>query len=335
MEIPSKMRAMVLEQPKIPLTLRSIDVPVPAANQVLVKISSCGVCRTDQHIADWELAAPKLPLILGHEIIGQVVRIGSQVNRLKEGDYVGIPWLANTCGECKFCLSGRENLCEKATFTGFSVNGGFAEFTVANADFCIALPSSFINPSSSPLLCAGFIGYRSYNMLPASVINIGIYGFGAAAHIIIQIAIAEKKNIYVFTKDGDIVTQLFAKTLGAIWAGNSSEQSPVKLDAAIIFAPVGSLIPKALTDIDKGGTVICGGIHMSHIPQFPYVFLWGERTIKSVANLTRKDGEMFMDVVQKNPVKTETTLFPLEKANDALDALRSGSLKGAAVLIIG
>lgn len=333
-EMPPKMRAMVLEAPKTSLVLRWRDIPVPWARQVLVKVISCGVCRTDQHIVDWELPAPRLPLIPGHEIIGKVVKTGSEVNMFREGDYVGIPWLAHTCGECRFCRNGQENLCDKARFTGFSTDGGFAEYTVAYADFCLPLWGNLIQPAASPLLCAGLIGFRSYKMLPAAAHNIGFYGFGAAAHVLIQVAIARGQQVYAFTRDDDIAAQQFASKAGAVWVGNSTREPPVKLDGAILFAPAGNLVPKALTDVEKGGVVICAGIYMSHIPQFPYDFLWGERSLRSVANLTRKDGWAFLEVAQSMAISTETTLFPLEKANDALNSLRTGTLTGAAVLVM-
>ena len=328
------MKAMVMEKPGEPLAYKTIPKPRPSARQVLVKIIACGVCRTDLHIMDGELAQPKLPLIPGHEIIGIVEETGSEVVKLNIGDLVGIAWLGHTCGTCRYCLKGEENLCENALFTGYTIDGGFAEYTVAYADYCFPLASEFNAPSHAPLLCAGLIGYRSYKMIHPDAERIGIYGFGAAAHILIQIALHQGKKIYAFTRDGDVVAQSFAVRLGAVWAGNSTIPLPEKLDAAIIFAPVGSLIPKALKDVDKGGTVVCGGIHMSDIPGFPYELLWGERILRSVANLTRKDGNEFLDLATQLPIKTETRLFKLQEANEALAAIRGGTLSGAAVLVI-
>ncbi len=334
MKLPLNMRAMTLERPGRPLILKTIPVPQPANQQVLIKIISCGICRTDLHIADGDLKHPKLPLILGHEIIGIVVKTGNGAKTLKEGDTVGVPWLGYTCGRCKYCVSNRENLCDNALFTGYTIDGGFAEYTVSNEKYCFPITGLYANPSGSPLLCAGLIGYRSYSMIDENAKNIGIYGFGAAAHILIQIAIYQGKKIYAFTRDGDIEAQKFALSLGAAWAGDSSKASPEKLDASIIFAPVGSLVPKALQDSDKGATIVCGGIHMSDIPSFPYDSLWEERTIRSVANLTRKDGDEFLKMAAKAQVKTEVQLYPLESANEALANLRNGKVHGAAVLIM-
>lgn len=328
------MRAMIFEQVGKPLVLKTIPIPQPAKEQVLVKIISCGVCRTDLHIIDGDLKRPKLPLILGHEIIGTVVKSGSAVSSLKEGDIVGIPWLGYTCGKCKYCMANHENLCDNALFTGYTIDGGFAEFTVAHEKYCFPVANIFANSSGSPLLCAGLIGYRSYSMIDQDAKNIGIYGFGAAAHILIQVAIYQGKKIYAFTRDGDSLSQEFAMKLGAVWAGDSSKPSPVKLDASIIFAPVGSLVPKALEDSDKGSTIVCGGIHMSDIPGFPYHIFWEERTIRSVANLTRKDGEDFLKLAVRIPVKTEVQVYPLEAANKAISNLRNGKIHGAAVLVM-
>ncbi|MFC5269989.1 zinc-binding alcohol dehydrogenase family protein [Adhaeribacter terreus] len=269
MELPENIRAMVLEKQGQPLILKKVPVPVPTERQVLVKVLACGVCRTDLHVLDGELTEPKLPLIPGHEIIGKVVRKGAEVSGLQEGDFVGIPWLGYTCGTCKYCLRNQENLCENAKFTGYTLDGGYAEYTVADARYCFPIEAAFANASSAPWLCAGLIGYRSFKMAGELTKNLGIYGFGAAAHIVIQLALYRKKNVFAFTRDGDIATQKFALNLGATWAGNSTDTPPQLLDAAIIFAPVGSLVPKALKDIDKGGTVVCGGIHMSDIPGFP------------------------------------------------------------------
>jgi len=328
------MRAMVMEVPGQPLIEKTIPLPVPSAKQVLVKIIACGVCRTDLHIMDSELSQPKLPLIPGHEIVGTVVKLGDGVKKLKIGDLVGIPWLGFACGHCKYCKREQENLCENALFTGYTMDGGYAEYTAAFEDFCFSLPAMYGNPSGAPLLCAGLIGYRSYTMTGPNADKIGLYGFGAAAHILIQVALHQGKKIYAFTRDGDIDAQKFAKELGATWAGDSTVTPPELLDASIIFAPVGSLVPKALKDLDKGGSVICGGIHMSDIPSFPYELLWEERMIRSVANLTRKDGWDFIALAAQVPVKSETTLFPLEKANEALAAVRDGQVQGAVVLVM-
>jgi propanol-preferring alcohol dehydrogenase len=301
---------------------------------VLIKVIACGVCRTDLHIIDGELTQPKLPLIPGHEIVGIIVKIGNNVTALKQDDLVGVPWLGYTCGTCKYCLSERENLCDNAGFTGYTIDGGYAEYTVANEKYCFPLPSLYGNASGAPLLCAGLIGYRSYSMINKNAVNIGIYGFGAAAHILIQVANYQHKKIFAFTKDGDNEAQQFALRLGAVWAGDSSEVPPEKPDAAIIFAPVGSLVPKALTDIGKGGIVVCGGIHMSDIPSFPYKILWEEKSVRSVANLTRKDGEEFLKIASKVPVRAEIKTYQLHQANEALNDLRNGNIQGAAVLIM-
>ena len=332
METPATMQAMVLEQQKQPLVLKNLPVPLPSAQQVLVKIIACGVCRTDLHITDGELAHPNLPLIIGHEIVGVVVKKGNDVTGLTEGDVIGIPWLGYTCGECRYCLRGKENLCDNALFTGYTIDGGYAEYTVAYEKFCFPLNKKYANAQGSPLLCAGLIGYRSYSMIDGHAENIGIYGFGAAAHIITQVAIYQHKKIYAFTRDGDVSAQQFALSLGAVWAGDSSRPSPVKLDGAIIFAPAGSLVPKALQDVDKGAAVVCGGIHMSNIPSFSYDILWEERMVRSVANLTRKDGDEFLKLAAEANIKTETKLFHLHEANEALQQLREGKFTGAAVL---
>jgi propanol-preferring alcohol dehydrogenase len=332
--LPLTMKAMVMEAVGHPLVSKSLPLPVPAAEQVLIKIIACGVCRTDLHIMDSELPDPKLPLIPGHEIIGTIVQTGNKADHFKLGDLVGVPWVGYTCGYCKYCLRDQENLCENALFTGYTIDGGYAEYTVAYQKYCFHLAPQFGSPSSAPLLCAGLIGYRSYKMIASKANLIGFYGFGAAAHILIQIALHQGKSIYAFTRDGDAAAQEFATRLGAAWAGGSSVSPPLKLDAAIIFAAVGNLIPKALKDIDKGCTVVCGGIHMSDIPSFPYELLWEERKLRSVANLTRKDGEDFFEVASKISIKTETRLFPLQEANEALAAVRSGKIQGAAVLVM-
>lgn len=333
-QLPDTMQAMVLEKPSQPLVCKTVQIPIPKSGQVLVKVIACGICRTDLHIVDGELAQPKLPLIPGHEIIGTVVQKGNNVNNLQEGDVVGIPWLGFTCGRCKYCLRNQENLCENALFTGYTLDGGYAEFTVAYEQYCFPLSPQYVNPSGAPLLCAGLIGYRSYRMLPENVLNIGIYGFGAAAHILTQVAIHQRKNVYAFTSKGDLRAQAFAKSMGAVWAGDSLMDAPIKLDGAILFAPVGSLVPKALKDLDKGGLVVCGGIHMSDIPAFPYSSLWEERGIQSVANLTREDGRSFLKLAPDIPIRTEIQPFPLAQANEALSKLRSGNIRGAAVLVL-
>ncbi len=332
MNLPETMQAMVMEKPRQPLVLKTLPVPLPAEHQVLVKIIACGVCRTDLHVLDGELTGPKLPLIIGHEIIGVVVKKGEGVSNLNQGDVIGIPWLGYTCGKCKYCRNEKENLCENALFTGYTIDGGYAEYTVAYEKYCFPIAALYANASGSPLLCAGLIGYRSYSMIGDHVINLGIYGFGAAAHILIQLAIYQGKKIYAFTRPGDADAQAFALKLGAIWAGDSSQSPPEKLDAAIIFAPVGGLVPTALLHLDRGGTIVCGGIHMSDIPSFPYKILWEERIIRSVANLTRKDGEEFLKIAAEIPIKTETKIFPLQGANEALNDLRNGKIHGAAVL---
>lgn len=323
---------MVLRQPGQPLVPAILPVPEPGPRQVLVKVIACGVCRTDVHIVDGELKEPSLPLIPGHEIVGVVVQTGGEVTQLKMGDRVGIPWLAYTCGSCKYCLAGRENLCEHALFTGYTTQGGFAEYTVAWESYCLQLPALYANVTGAPLLCAGLIGHRCYRMVDREAARIGLYGFGAAAHLLIQVALYQGKQVYAFTNKGDIAIQDFARELGATWAGDATEIPPERLDAAIIFAPAGQLVPKALADTDKGGQVICGGIHMSDIPAFSYKLLWGERRICSVANLTRQDGKDYFAIAPKVPVKAAVRCFPLQQANEAIGAIRSGQMEGAAVL---
>ncbi len=327
------MRAMVLNEPKRPLELRDVPKPKPGRGQLLVRVSTCAVCRTDLHVVDGELPDPKLPLIPGHQIVGRVEEIGENSN-FAIGDRVGIPWLGWTDGDCAYCLSGRENLCDNARFTGYTIDGGYAEFTVADARYCFHLPERYDDVEVAPLLCAGLIGYRSYRKTNDAR-RLGIYGFGNAAHLISQIALHEGRELFVFTRPGDTATQQAAKKLGAVWAGGSDELPPAKLDAAIIFASVGPLVPAALRALAKGGVVVCGGIHMTDIPSFPYVDLWAERVIASVANLTRGDGEEFFKIAPRVPVKTKTETFPLEDANTALDRFRAGRLKGSAVLTIG
>ncbi len=328
------MRAMVLDKPRQPLQLRDVEKPRAAKGQLLVRIATCAVCRTDLHVADGELPDPKLPLIPGHQIVGRVEEIGDEVSsKFKVGDRVGIPWLGWTDGDCAYCRSKRENLCDRARFTGYTIDGGYAEFTVADARFCFHLPDSYNDVEVAPLLCAGLIGYRSYRKT-GDARKLGIYGFGNAGHLIAQIALFEGRDLFVFTRPGDHGTQKNAKELGAVWAGGSDEMPPEKLDAAIIFASVGSLVPAALRALAKGGIVVCGGIHMSDIPSFPYVDLWEERVITSVANLTRRDGEEFFAIAPRVPVKTKTETFHLEQANTALDRFRAGGLKGTAVLAV-
>ncbi|MCX7925060.1 MAG: zinc-dependent alcohol dehydrogenase family protein, partial [Fimbriimonadales bacterium] len=299
-----------------------------------IRVRACGVCRTDLHVVDGELPRPKLPLILGHEIVGEVVQLGAAVQGLQVGQRVGVPWLGHTCGACRFCEAGRENLCEFAQFTGYTVDGGYAEYTVADARYVFPLPGAYDDIAVAPLLCAGLIGYRSYRIARREMLGnrLGIYGFGAAAHILIQIAIRDGMRVFAFTRPGDYATQDYARSMGAWWAGGSDQTPPEPLDGAILFAPAGELVPAALRAVDKGGAVICGGIHMSDIPSFPYAILWGERVVRSVANLTRADGEEFFDKARQFTIETHTTPFPLEQANEALQALREGKIQGAAVL---
>ena len=323
---------MLLETLRQPLRLADLLVPKPEAAQVLVKVSACAVCRTDLHVVDGELPNPKLPLVPGHEIVGTIVEKGRGTRRFKVGDRVGIPWLGWTCGECDFCRTGRENLCDQARFTGYTLDGGYAEFAVADERFCFPIPDSYSDTEAAPLLCAGFIGYRSL-VKTGNARRLGIYGFGAAAHIVAQIAKFQGREIFAFTRRGDAEAQAFAKSFGAVWAGDSGTMPPEKLDAAIIFAPVGDLVPLALKAVAQGGTVVCGGIHMSDIPAFPYDWLWQERTLCSVANLTRRDGEEFFALAPRVPVRTTIQTFPLTGANEALGWLRAGKLQGAAVLV--
>jgi alcohol dehydrogenase, propanol-preferring len=326
------MRAMLLETPRQPLRAVEIPQPKPGPGQVLVKILACAVCRTDLHVADGELPKPKLPLVPGHEIVGVIAETGKRAKRFKIGERVGIPWLGWTCGECEFCRGGNENLCEQARFMGYTLDGGYAEFVVADERFCFSIPENYYDAEAAPLLCAGLIGFRSLTKT-GNAKRLGIYGFGTAAHIIAQVAKFQGRKIYAFTRRGDSDAQEFARSLGAVWAGDSESLPPDILEAAIIFAPVGHLIPLALKAVNKGGTVVCGGIHMSDIPAFPYELLWHERTICSVANLTRRDGEEFFALAPCVPVRTTIQTFPLEQANEALSGLRTGRLQGAAVLI--
>jgi propanol-preferring alcohol dehydrogenase len=327
------MRAMVLDKPGQLLQLRDVAKPKPGRGQLLVRVSTCGVCRTDLHVVDAELPNPKLPLILGHQIVGRVEEIGAENSNFAIGDRVGIPWLGWTDGDCAYCRSGRENLCDNARFTGYTIDGGYAEFTVADARYCFHLPERYDDVEVAPLLCAGLIGYRSY-LKTGEARRLGIYGFGNAAHLIAQIAIYEGRELFVFTRPDDKATQKAAKECGAVWAGGSDEMPPEKLDAAIIFASVGSLVPVALRALAKGGVVVCGGIHMSDIPSFPYADLWEERVITSVANLTRRDGEEFFEIAPSVPVRTHTETFPLTQANTALDLFRAGKLSATAVLTV-
>jgi len=313
--------------------LLDVAKPKPDAGQLLVRLSACAVCRTDLHIVDGELPDPKLPLIPGHQIVGRVEQVGTGAEKFSIADRVGIPWLGWTDGECVYCRSNRENLCDRARFTGYTIDGGYGEFVVADARFCFHLPDQYDDVDIAPLLCAGMLGYRSYRKT-GDARRLGIYGFGNAAHLIAQIAIYQGREIFAFTRPGDKAGQESARKLGTTWAGGSDEMPPEKLDAAIVFAPVGELVPLALRALAKGGIVVCGGIHMSDIPSFPYADLWGERTICSVANLTRRDGEEFLEIAPRVPVRTETEIFPLEEANTALDRFRAGKLKGTAVLMM-
>ncbi len=327
------MRAMVLDAPGSALRLAELPQPECGADGILLKVHACGVCRTDLHILDGELAAPKLPLIPGHEIVGSIVARGANVTRFSIGQRVGVPWLGGTCGHCRYCTSGRENLCDDARFTGYTLNGGYAKYAVADSRYCFALPESYGDAEAAPLLCAGLIGYRAL-AAAGNAQTLGIYGFGAAAHIIVQVARWQGRTVYAFTKPGDAEGQQFARELGAAWAGDSNAAPPEPLDAAILFAPVGALVPEALRHTAKGGTVVCAGIHMSDIPAFPYSILWGERKVCSIANLTRSDGEAFMKIAPQAKVKTEIETFRLEQANEALSRLRLGQIRGAAVLVM-
>jgi len=325
------MKAMLLDHPGESLRLGEAAIPEPAAGQILVRVHACGVCRTDLHVVDGDLTEPKQPIIPGHEIVGEVVATGTGVDRFQAGERVGIPWLGYTCGGCAYCRSERENLCDGARFTGYQIDGGYAEYTVADARYCFAIHGDYSDAEAAPLLCAGLIGYRSLRMADEAE-RLGIYGFGAAAHIVAQVARHQGRRVFAFTRAGDTAAQDFARELGAVWAGSSEEAPPEELDAAIIFAPVGPLVPAALRAVCKGGIVVAGGIHMSDIPSFPYHILWGERSIKSVANLTRRDAEEFLALAPTVPVKTEIEPFPLADANEALTHLREGRLRGAAVL---
>jgi propanol-preferring alcohol dehydrogenase len=332
MDLPDHMTAMVLERIGQPLVERTVPLPTVDPHQVLLQVSACGVCRTDLHLVDGELPEAPLPIIPGHQIVGTVAAVGRDVDGLRPGERVGVPWLGWTCGSCRFCTMGRENLCDNARFTGYTLNGGFAQYAAADERYCFSLPDGYGDLAAAPLLCAGLIGYRSYRLCGDGVERLGIYGFGAAAHIVAQIAVHQKIEVYAFTRAGDVAAQEFARSLGAVWAGDSEQPSPHPLDAAIIFAPVGSLVPASLRAVRKGGTVVCGGIHMSDIPAFPYSILWEERSLVSVANLERRDGEELLAIAPEVPVRTEVKEFPLEDANEALTQLREGRLTGAAVL---
>ena len=327
------MRAMIFDTAGKPLRRAELAPPKPEPEELLLRVHACAVCRTDLHIVDGELTEPKLRLIPGHEIVGSVAQLGEEVTRFNIGDRVGVPWLGWTCGRCSYCQNGQENLCDQAKFTGYTLDGGYAEYCVADQRYCFPIPNSYTDAEAAPLLCAGLIGYRCLVKV-GNAKRLAIYGFGAAAHIVAQVAKYQQREIYAFTRPGDEEAKKFALGLGAVWAGGSNEVPPQKLDAAIISAPVGELVPQALKAVGKGGTVVCGGIHMSDIPSFPYSILWEERSITSVANLTRRDGEEFMALAPKVPVRTEVKTFPLEEANEALNRLRSGKLRGAAVLVM-
>ena len=323
------MRAMILEAPRTRLVLRDVPDPALAPGQVLLRVRACGVCRTDLHVLDGELEHPKLPLILGHQIVGEVVDGGTRFTR---GARVGVPWLGSTCGVCRYCVSGRENLCDNARFTGYDIDGGFSELALADERFCFPIPESYPDTQAAPLLCAGLIGYRSLR-LTGDANAIGLYGFGAAAHIVCQVAVAQGREVYAGTRAADVESQEFARSLGAVWAGDAIEGPPAELDAVIVFAPDGALVPAGLRAVRKGGCVVCAGIHMSDIPAFPYELLWGERTVRSVANLTRADGDEFLALAPTVPVRTEVDVVELAQANAALDRLRAGRVRGAAVVV--
>ncbi|MCM8750131.1 zinc-dependent alcohol dehydrogenase family protein [Thermomicrobiaceae bacterium CFH 74404] len=327
------MRAMVLTEPGRPLELREVPTPEPGPGQVQLRVRACGVCRTDLHVFDGELPEPKLPLVLGHQIVGVVMKVGEGVGRFAVGDRVGVPWLGWTCGRCRYCLGGRENLCDQARFTGYQRDGGYAEYAVADARYCFPIPEDYPDLQAAPLLCAGLIGYRALR-LAGEAERLGLYGFGASAHIVAQVARYRGQRVYAFTRPCDLEGQRFARELGAVWAGGSDQLPPEPLDAAVIFAPAGGLVPQALRAVAKGGVVVCAGIHMSDIPSFPYEILWGERVLRSVANLTRQDGEEFLALAPRVPVRTTIQPYALEEANRALEDLRAGRVHGAAVLVV-
>jgi propanol-preferring alcohol dehydrogenase len=326
------MKAMQLAAPRTALRIVDLPVPRPGRGQLLIKVRACGVCRTDLHVVDGDLAQGKLPIVPGHEIVGTVAEKGPDVKRFAIGERVGVPWLGSTCGRCRYCAAGRENLCDEARFTGYHIDGGYAEYTVADSRYCFAIPNEYDDAAAAPLLCAGLIGYRSL-VMAGDAQRLGIYGFGAAAHIVAQVARYQGRRLFAFSRPGDLDAQRFARELGAEWAGDSTAMPPEPLDAAILFAPVGSLVPAALRATAKGGTVVCAGIHMSEIPAFPYELLWGERVVRSVANLTRRDGEEFLALAPRVPVKTTTEVLKLDQANEALARLREGRVTGAAVLV--
>ena len=328
------MQAMVCDGPGRPLALRTLPRPEPGPGQVLIAVRACGVCRTDLHLVDGDLPDPKVPVIPGHEIVGTVVALGAGVTTPSPGTRVGVPWLGYTCGHCEYCRSGRENLCADARYTGYQLDGGYAEFVVAEANYVFPLPESYDDLHAAPLLCAGLIGYRAY-VLAGDAPTLGLYGFGAAAHLIAQVALAQGRTVFAFTRPGDRAAQAFAQQVGVQWAGDSDAAAPAPLDAALIFAPAGELIPAALQATARGGTVVCAGIHMSDIPAFPYRLLWGERSVRSVANLTRRDGENFLALATRIPLTARIETFPLAQANEALGRLRSGTISGAAVLTAG
>jgi len=327
------MRAMVLVEPKKPLQLMELPIPEPLEGQVLIHVEACGVCRTDLHVFDGELTHPRLPLILGHQIVGTIVKLGKGCSHFSVGNRIGVPWLAKSCGHCSYCQSGSENLCDEGLYMGYQLNGGFAEYCTAYEDYIFPIPASYSSLHAAPLLCAGLIGYRTLRLAGEGK-RLGFYGFGAAAHILIQVARYQGKEVYAFTREGDAQGQAFAKKLGAVWAGSSNECPPVPLDAALIFAPAGELVPVALQAIKRGGSVVCAGIYMSDIPSFPYSLLYGERILRSVTNLTREDGRQFFDLIQKAKIETMVNPYPLEKANEAMDDLKKGRLQGSAVLLI-
>lgn len=327
------MKAMILKKQKEALELADVPDPRPGKGQVLLEIHACGVCRTDLHVLDGDLKEPKLPIIPGHQIVGRIIELGDGITKFKVGDRVGVPWLGYSCGKCDYCRSGRENLCDYAKYTGYQIDGGYAEKCVANEDYCFPVPEGYPDMQAAPLLCAGLIGYRSLKLAGEGK-RLGFYGFGQSAHILIQVAKYQKRQVYSFSRPGDTKSKEFARKLGAVWAGDSQQKPPEVLDAAIIFAPVGELVPIALKTVAKGAPVVCAGIHMSDIPSFPYSILWGERSIKSVANLTRQDGHEFMALAPRVPVETQVHPYPLEDANRALDDLRAGRFTGAAVLVI-
>lgn len=326
------MRAMVFERPGYPLQLRNVARPDPGPGEVQLAVAACGICRTDLHVVDGDLTEPRLPLIPGHQIVGRVTALGDGVTGIEPGQRMGVPWLGGSCNQCWYCRHGRENLCDKARYTGYQVNGGFAEYTVADARYCFPIPDDYDDQQAAPLLCAGLIGYRAYRLVEEAE-TIGLYGFGAAAHILVQVARHRGQRVYAFTREGDAEAQQFARSLGAAWVGASGDTPPSSLDGAIIFAPAGELVPMALRAVRRGGRVVCAGIHMSDIPSFPYDILWGERELVSVANLTRRDGEEFLPLAARIPIATTVHAYPLEQANEALDDLRHGRFSGAAVLV--